>query len=142
MPTLPAGPHVWNGAPNVQVGENGGPEKSNENENENWRGGETYQIVKGQALRTVNCRMQTRTRVKWKLSPGQERCTYLAAESEARKTVEKVDFMLSRRAGEGKISAVDCGALGHLYTEIDAKTRYKDDVRPLRPYPHLRISFA
>ena len=60
----------------------------------------------------------------------------------SKKDSRKVDFMLSRRAGEGKISAVDCGALGYLYTEIEAKTRYKDDVRPLRPYPHPRISSA
>jgi len=64
--TFPAGLHVWDSAPNVQVGENRGPENSdehkNENENENWRRGDTYQIVKGQALRTVNYKVKIRTR--------------------------------------------------------------------------------
>ena len=120
--TLPAGLHVGNSAPNIQIGENGGPENGDENENENWRGGDTYQTVKGQALRTVNCKVQTRTRnegVKGELSPGQERHTCLAAAKEARTTVEKMDFMLRRRAGEDKIAAINCGALGRLHIYIN-----------------------
>jgi len=33
--TLPAGGYLWNGGPNVQIGENSGPENTGENEDEN-----------------------------------------------------------------------------------------------------------
>ena len=35
MRTLPAASHVWNGGPDVEIGENGGPERASEDENEN-----------------------------------------------------------------------------------------------------------
>lgn len=70
--TLPASLHIWNSAPNVQVGKNGRPEqRAMRMRNDTWREGEgergdTYQIVKGQALRTVNCKSAKEDEeVKW-----------------------------------------------------------------------------
>ena len=116
--TLPAGLHIWNSAPNVQVGENGGPEGNDENEQENEnenRMGRRCHVPNRERTSVAHCELQSANEgeeVKWGLN---RRHTCLAAANEARTITEKMNFMLSRRAGEDKIAEVSCGALERLH---------------------------